>query len=139
MRIIGGITQSLAQLVDGEVHAVVEVHERIIRPQLLAQLFSRDQLTGMLDQHREHLTGLLLQLDPLALSVKFPSAQIQLELIKAPQARRIGGVRQRRQPLRESIAQRSSRSNTKKSWANPFKLHELTGDRLRIWKRPPAN
>ena len=59
----------------------------------------------MLDQHREDLTRLFLQLDPLALFVNFPSVQIELELIKAPQARRIGGVFQCRQRLLESITQ----------------------------------
>src|ERR1700730_2041249 len=57
----GRIAQDLAQFINGGVQAVVEIHEGIGGPELLAQLFARDDISGALKQQGEYLERLLLQ------------------------------------------------------------------------------
>ncbi len=59
-RIFGGITQCAAQALDGGIQAVVEVHEGVRRPQLAAQLFPGDHLTGPFEKECQELERLVL-------------------------------------------------------------------------------
>ena len=70
-RFFGRIAQGIAQLTDCYVQAMIEIHEGIIGPKFFSQLFPRDHLAWAFDQQRQHLTRLILQLDPLALFVEF--------------------------------------------------------------------
>jgi len=59
-RIGGGITQGLAQFVNGGVQAVIEVYERVARPEALLQLLARDHFSGVLKQNGQDLKWLFL-------------------------------------------------------------------------------
>src|SRR5436309_8739032 len=59
----GGISQRFPQLIYCGVQAVIEVNECVGRPQLLTQLFARNDFSRMLQQVSEHLKRLLLQAD----------------------------------------------------------------------------
>ncbi len=74
-----GVSQRLANLVDGRVQAVVEVDERVGGPELLLQLFARDHLARPLQQQSQHLKGLLLQAQLDAALAQFSRAEVQLE------------------------------------------------------------
>ena len=58
-----GIAQCLANLVDRSIQAVVEIDERVGRPDFLPQIVAGDDLSGMLQQSRENLEGLFLEPD----------------------------------------------------------------------------
>src|SRR5882762_5979018 len=47
-RIFSGITQGVAQALDGGIQAVIEVHESVRRPQPASQLLPGDHLAGLL-------------------------------------------------------------------------------------------
>src|SRR6516164_5821379 len=64
------------------VQALLEVHERVGRPQLLLQLFSGDGLARTLQQHDQYVHWLPLQPDLHALFAEFPSSWIKLEHAK---------------------------------------------------------
>src|SRR6516162_7212202 len=66
----------------GIVQALLEVHERVGRPQLLLQLFSSDGLARTLQQHDQHGHRLPLQSDFHPLFAEFPSSWIKLEHAK---------------------------------------------------------
>ena len=56
-RVIRGVGQRFAQPLDGGVHPVVEVDERVVRPEPLPQLVASDQLAGAFQQALENLSG----------------------------------------------------------------------------------
>jgi hypothetical protein len=89
-RIFGGVSQSVAQLVDRRVQTVVEVNEGIGRPILGAQLFTSDHFAGPLQQDREHLERLFLEFDPCALLAQFSRAEVYLKHSEAQDCRRSG-------------------------------------------------
>ncbi len=76
---IGVIAQGLAQLLDGEVQGVLEIHEGIFTPQLLLQFLTRDQFAGTLEQKGEDLEGLRLQADAAARFAQLACAQVEFE------------------------------------------------------------
>src|SRR5437867_6325247 len=57
--ILGGVTQGLPQAVHRGADAVLELHNRIVRPQTLAQIFSRYQLARVLQEHDQDSQRLL--------------------------------------------------------------------------------
>src|SRR5256885_3715224 len=59
-RFLSGFTERLTQFLDGCVQAMVKIHERIIGPELLAQLFAGDQISWMLQKNGEYSAGLRL-------------------------------------------------------------------------------
>src|SRR5215471_12851559 len=63
----------------GIVQALLKVHERVGRPQLLLQLFSGDGLARTLQQHHQYVHWLPLQPDLHALFAEFPGSWIKLE------------------------------------------------------------
>jgi len=58
---------------------VVEIHERVRWPDGLLKFFAADDLTGLRDQNRQDLKGLLLKPDSHAALAQFSSAKIELE------------------------------------------------------------
>jgi hypothetical protein len=68
------------------VQAVVEVNERVVRPELAAQLSTRDQLAATRDQDLENLVWLVLQLDPPSSLPEIAGRRIELEHTKAQEA-----------------------------------------------------
>ena len=63
-RVVGGIIECRAQLLDGRVEAVVKFDECVGWPEPLADLLPRCQFTPTVQQHREDLEGLVLNFDP---------------------------------------------------------------------------
>jgi|SRR5215471_1717319 len=66
---------------------VVEIYERVLRPDLAAQLFTAHYLPGSFQQDSEHLKGLILNPDALALLAQFSSAKVHFE---NPETQRFG-------------------------------------------------
>ena len=62
---------------------MVEIHESIRGPKFFLQFLARYNLTGVLDQHRQDLKGLLLKPDAQPVLTQFPRTKIQLEHSKA--------------------------------------------------------
>ena len=58
---------------------MVEVNERVGRPELLLQLFPRDHVACTLEQQSQHLKGLILQAQLHAAPAQFARAQVELE------------------------------------------------------------
>ena len=87
-RILRRITQRLADLVDGFVEPVVEVDEGIRRPKRLLEFLSCDHVAHVLEQHRQDLKRLLLELDLQALLAKLARSKIDLESPEADSAGR---------------------------------------------------
>jgi hypothetical protein len=67
---------------------MVELDDRVVGPELGADLLAADHLPGTLHQHFQNLEGLLRQADALAVPNQFPCPKVQLERAKA---RCIGG------------------------------------------------
>ncbi len=62
-RTVSGVMQCVAQPLHGRVEAVLEIYERIVRPQALAKLVAGDQLTGAVQKGEEEPERLLCQND----------------------------------------------------------------------------
>jgi hypothetical protein len=58
---------------------VVEIHERVRGPEFFLKVLATDDLTVMLEQHRQDLEGLLLKPDSSAALAQFASTKIHLE------------------------------------------------------------
>jgi hypothetical protein len=63
--IVGRIVQALAQLPYCRVPSGVKLYKGIVRPQFLADFFSGDEFTRMLQQQRKNSKRLLLQTNPV--------------------------------------------------------------------------
>jgi hypothetical protein len=87
------VAQRGPDLLDAEVQALVEVDVGVAAPDLLAQLFARDQLARARGQQRQHLERLLLDLDRQAALAQLARAQVKLELTEAEHALVSGGAR----------------------------------------------
>jgi hypothetical protein len=57
---LGGVAEGLTEFIDGFVEPVVEIYKSIRRPKFLLKFFASYDLTGVLQQHRQHLEGLFL-------------------------------------------------------------------------------
>jgi hypothetical protein len=66
---------------------MLEVDERILRPEPLAKLVARHHFAGLLDQHREHLQGLLLEAEAVAGLSQLARASIELVDVELDDAR----------------------------------------------------
>jgi hypothetical protein len=69
-RLIRGIAESLAQLVDGRVQSLLKIHKCRARPQVLLQVFTADDLAVPFHQNRENPQRLPLQAYPRAMLVE---------------------------------------------------------------------
>jgi hypothetical protein len=77
------VPESFADSVDGFVNSPVEIDHDIARPQAFLQFFPRDDLTRTLNQRRQGLKGLLLQLYFDAALTQLAGSQIDLEIAEA--------------------------------------------------------
>src|SRR3954471_10008640 len=75
-RIARGISQRLANLVDGCVEPMFEVDERVRWPEALAKLFARDQVSRTSKQRRQNLERFLLELQPMTLPSQLSAAKV---------------------------------------------------------------
>ena len=75
----GGISEGLADLVDGGVEAMVEVDEGVGGPEFLLQFFAGDDFSGALEQQGEHLEGLTLQAKLDSALAQFACAEVEFE------------------------------------------------------------
>ena len=80
---VGGIAQRLTNLADAEVQPLLEVHERVAAPDVIADLAARDHLAAAAREELEHLERLRRQLDQVAALAKLAGRRIQLERAKA--------------------------------------------------------
>jgi hypothetical protein len=77
---IGGrVPERLAQLVDGSIQAVVEIDERVLRPEFLAQFLARDDVSGPLQEKTQNLEWLFLKADAGAVLAQFPRHEIHFK------------------------------------------------------------
>src|SRR6185295_6726342 len=68
---LGGIAQRLADLVDRFVEAVVEIHERIRRPEATLEFRARHEIARPGQERGKHLKRLLLEPNPDATLLQF--------------------------------------------------------------------
>src|SRR5437016_12399809 len=60
--VLGGVTQGFAQPLDRVIQSLIEINERVSRPDSPSELLPRDDLARMLQQHLQKMEGLLLEL-----------------------------------------------------------------------------
>src|SRR6185436_7239692 len=82
-RRVSRIAQRLTNLADAEVQPLLEVHERIAAPDVIADFPARDDLAAAAREELEHLERLRRQLDQVAALAKLASRRMQLERGKA--------------------------------------------------------
>src|SRR5208337_1296486 len=70
------VAQRLAQLLDGRIQAVLEIHKRVRRPDPRAQFLSRHHFSRFFQQRCQHLHRLLLYLVLLPALVQLPCANV---------------------------------------------------------------
>src|SRR5439155_19305278 len=61
-RLVGGIAERLAELVNGGIDVGVVVDVRIGRPEAHAKLFAGDDFTGLLEERKQNLINFALKL-----------------------------------------------------------------------------
>lgn len=76
---VGRIREGVPQSHHGVVHAVLELHDGPVGPELLADLFPADQLTGTLHKQRQHFEGLIGDAKPDTSFPQLPRTQVELE------------------------------------------------------------
>src|ERR1035437_7981871 len=79
LRIVSGVAESDAKLLNGRVDAVVEFHHRVVGPKLLLDFFAVRYSTSVFEEDSQDLEGLFLQHNPLAGLVQFSRLQIKFE------------------------------------------------------------
>ncbi len=79
----GGVSEGLADAIDGGVNAVLVVDEGTVRPELARDLVAGEQLSGPLEQHGEYLEGLGVELDANALLAQFARGRVCFKYTKA--------------------------------------------------------
>ena len=75
----GRISERPPDLFHGGVQTVVEVHERVGWPEPLAQILASDDVARSIQQRRQYLRGLLLELHPAAVAVQLPARAVEHE------------------------------------------------------------
>jgi hypothetical protein len=85
--VFGGITEGVAQALDGGVQAVVEVHKGVGRPKTAVQFLSRNDFTRTLQEHGQDLERLLLKPYFDAIAAKLSSTQVGFKGSKADEIR----------------------------------------------------
>ena len=83
---LGIITQSLTNLADGTVDAVVGVEENALSPNLLDDLLMRGQLPAAFHQKDQELHRNGLELEGDSAGAQFLCAHVQLEIVPEPEA-----------------------------------------------------
>ncbi|HEY8549672.1 MAG TPA: hypothetical protein VIL35_06945 [Vicinamibacterales bacterium] len=87
---LGGVAERVAQPPDRGVQTMLEIDERVVRPETFPERFARHQLAGLFEQHREQLQGLLLEVEPRARLPQLAGTQIELEDAEPDQSARVG-------------------------------------------------
>jgi|SRR5580700_10898764 hypothetical protein len=78
-RVFRVVVQGLPEFLDGAVEAKVEVDEGVFRPKFFLEFVAGDDQARALEQHREDLERLLLELDANARLAQFASLQVKFE------------------------------------------------------------
>ena len=78
-RSVGVVTQHATEFLDGGVEGVVEIDERVLGPDALAELFASDQYSRFFEKRRQYLKRLTLAADAHAVFAKNASLKIELE------------------------------------------------------------
>jgi hypothetical protein len=84
--IFSGITDGVAQTLDGGVQAVVEIHKGVSWPEPAAQLFPGNDFTGTLEEQSQDLERLLLKSHLNAVPAEFTGTEIHFEDAEADDA-----------------------------------------------------
>ena len=82
LRILRGVAERLADLINRRAQAVVEVDDRFRAPDLLLQFLPGDDFSGVAEQDGEQLERLALQLDADAALPQFTGPQVGFEHAK---------------------------------------------------------
>jgi hypothetical protein len=82
-RHIGRIPERITQPANGSIQAVLEINERVRRPQSLSQFFAGNEPSRTIEKRPEKLKWLFGEVDPDASLPKLARTQIQLECAKA--------------------------------------------------------
>jgi hypothetical protein len=77
--ILGGVAQGVTQAADGGIQTVIEINVRICRPEAPAEFFPGYYFTGMFQQNREDLKGLLLKADADTVATQLASLHIHFK------------------------------------------------------------
>ena len=83
---VGGVSrvaEGLANLADAEVEALLEIHEGVAGPDVLANLIARDHFARPAHEEREHLRRLRREFDQIAVLAKLAAGDVQLERSEA--------------------------------------------------------
>jgi hypothetical protein len=78
-RLLGGVAKCLSQPGDGGVQVVVEVDERVLAPEALAQIVAAHQFAGTFQQRDEEFERKSRQADPPSVPGQLPRARVRLE------------------------------------------------------------
>lgn len=78
-RVAGGVAEDLADAVDGGVDAVVEVDEGAIGPEGAGDLVAGEDLAGVLEEQKEQLKGLGVELEAKALAAQLAGGSVGFE------------------------------------------------------------
>jgi hypothetical protein len=89
-RVVGIISQRIAQPFDGGVKAVVEIDKGICWPESAAKLFSGNHLAGMLEKHAQDLERLLLKLELESILAQLACRNVYLEGSEPQNTRKLG-------------------------------------------------
>jgi len=87
-RFIRRVAQRPAQRLDGRVDAVLELDNRVVRPQAPLQLLACHQFARTRQQHGQHFHGLTGKLDLQPMLAQFQRMPVKLEGFEPHQARR---------------------------------------------------
>jgi len=82
-RVVGGVAEDLADAVDGGVDAVVEVDEGAVGPEGAGDLVAGEDLAGALEEQKEKLEGLGVELEAEALAAQLAGGGVGFEGSKA--------------------------------------------------------
>jgi hypothetical protein len=74
--VFGGITEGIAQALDGGVQAMIEIYKRVGGPKPAAQFLPRNDFTGTLEEHGQNPERLLLKPDFDAIAAKLTGAKV---------------------------------------------------------------
>ena len=85
--VIACVVKRVANLLDAEIHSLVEVDERPFGPEVPPNVVAGDRTAGLLCEENEDLERLRLQPDSLSVAAKLFRLEIQLEVAEGEYAR----------------------------------------------------
>jgi hypothetical protein len=78
-RVIGGVPQSVPQSSYRGIDTLIELDNRLVRPEALPNLLPRNYVSGGFEKHSQDLERLLLESNPASLFPQFAPPQVQLK------------------------------------------------------------